>query len=484
MDRLYRPRSFLSLLLTGFVFVSLPLVTALFSSIQNLEGLLQQSAAAVYRSVSRIEGGRTVADLFRSQERAARLFVLLGEEVHRKDVNALSAEVATVLHSLAPQGGQEELVRLADELRARENHLVAVLNRPLGGPETREKEQARALGLYTEISALVTRLERLGNELMSQEVAALEAAVQTSKRALVWQVSGLIGFSVLLVVVFIGLILKPVRQLDRAIERLGEGDFATPIVVGGTRDLESIGGRLDWLRKRLRTLDREKVRMLAHISHELKTPLASIKEGAGLLKDGLVGPLSRSQTEVVSILDSNCRKLQKLIQNILDFNMAQAREAPPDLRKIRLDELIEEVAGDHRNVLLARTIQLDLQLEPVTVSGDRTQLKTALDNLLANAVKFVPDGGVIGVFMKDKGNRVNVLIEDNGPGISEEDRAQIFQPFFQGKQQGQSPIKGSGLGLAISREYVENGGGTLRLLPSSHGARFSMTLPRAAEEAP
>ncbi|MBP8815360.1 MAG: hypothetical protein KBG53_02665, partial [Desulfobulbus sp.] len=98
MDRLYRPRSFLSLLLTGFVFVSLPLVTALFSSIQNLEGLLQQSAAAVYRSVSRIEGGRTVADLFRSQERASRLFVLLGEEVHRKDVNALSAEVATVLH--------------------------------------------------------------------------------------------------------------------------------------------------------------------------------------------------------------------------------------------------------------------------------------------------------------------------------------------------------------------------------------------------
>jgi two-component system sensor histidine kinase GlrK len=86
--------------------------------------------------------------------------------------------------------------------------------------------------------------------------------------------------------------------------------------------------------------------------------------------------------------------------------------------------------------------------------------------------------------MKIKANRVNVLIEDNGPGISEEDRGQIFQPFFQGKQQGQSPVKGSGLGLAISREYVENGGGTIRLLPSSHGARFSLTLPRAAEEAP
>ena len=444
MDRLYRPRSFLSLLLTGFVFVSLPLVIALFSSIQNLEGLLRQSAAAVYRSVSRIEGSRTVADLLRSQERAARLYGVLGEPVHLADVNTLSAEIATALQSLAPEGGQEDLVRLVDDLRARENHLVAVLNRPLGDPETRESEQVRVLGLYSGISELVTRLERLGNDL----------------------------------------ILKPVRQLDRAIERLGEGDFVTPVVVGGTRDLETIGGRLEWLRHRLRTLDREKVRMLAHISHELKTPLASIKEGAGLLKDGLVGPLSRSQAEVVGILDSNCRKLHKLIQNILDFNMAQAREAPPVLQDIRLDELIEEVAGDHRNALLARAIQLSLQLEPVTVSGDRTQLRVALDNLLGNAVKFTPEGGTIGVMMKIKANRVNVLIEDNGPGISEEDRGQIFQPFFQGKQQGQSPVKGSGLGLAISREYVENSGGTIRLLPSSHGARFSLTLPRAAEEAP
>lgn len=484
MNRLYRPRSFLSLLLAGFVFASLPLMIALFSSIQNLEGLLRQSAAAVYRSVSRIEGGRTVGDLLRSQERAARLFAVLGEATHLEEVNTLSAEVATALRSLAPLGGQEGLVRLVDELRAREIHLVAVLNRPLGGPETQENEQLRALGLYSEISVLASRLERLANDLMSQEVAALEVAVQTSKKALVWQVSGLIGFSVLLVIVFIGLILKPVRQLHRAIERLGEGDFATPIVVAGTHDLETIGGRLDWLRKRLFTLDREKVRMLAHISHELKTPLSSIKEGAGLLKDGLVGPLSRSQIEIVTIMDSNCRKLQKLIQNILDFNMAQAREAPLDLEDIRLDQLIEDVAGDHRNAMLARTIQLTLQLKPAKVSGASSQLKTALDNLLGNAVKFTQEGGSIGVFMKLKANRVNVVIEDNGPGISEEDQAQIFQPFYQGKQQGQSPVKGSGLGLAISREYVENSGGTLRLLPSSHGARFSMTLPRAAEEAP
>ena len=356
-----------------------------------------------------------------------------------------------------------------------------MLNNVPGEPEKEEGEQEKALEGYSEIGELALRLERLCNTLMGQEVEALRELVHSNKKTLVWQVSGLIGFSVLLGVLFIGLIIKPVHQLDRAIERLGEGDFSTPIAVAGSRDLEAIGGKLDWLRKRLNTLDREMVRMLAHISHELKTPLSSIKEGAGLLKDGLVGPLSKSQNEVVSILDNNCSKLQRLIQNILDFNMAQAREAPLDLEQVQLDRLVEEVAEDHRNAMLARRIHLNSKLEPAAVAGDRKQLKTVVDNLLGNAVKFIQDGGEIDIFMRRKGNKVNLIVEDNGPGIAEEDRAQIFLPFFQGGLKNRSSVKGSGLGLAISKEYVQNCGGTLRLLPSSQGARFSLTLPCAGE---
>ena len=291
----------------------------------------------------------------------------------------------------------------------------------------------------------------------------------------------MIGFSVLLVVLFISLINKPVSQLDKGIERLGEGDFATPIVVSGPRDLETIGAKLDWLRKRLNTLDREKVRMLAHISHELKTPLSSIKEGAGLLKDGLVGPLSDNQAEVVAILDNNCSKLQKLIQNILDFNMAQAKEMPLDLQDIQMDALVVEIIDDHRNALLARNINLTTALLPVSVSGNQKQLKTVVDNLLANAVKFTQDNGEIGIIMTKKANTLHLVVEDTGPGISEEDRAQIFLPFFQGGQKNRSVVKGSGLGLAISKEYIQNCGGTLRLLPSDRGAHFEVTLPCVKE---
>lgn len=477
MNRLYHPRSFLSLLLTGFIFVALPLIVALVSSIQILDGLVQQSAVAVFRSAARIDSCRKVSELLLRQERSARLFAVLGESEHLEDVKARHWEAGELLSQFAGLNVENELAPLIEELRNREREVVAALFEDANDPLAKKTQLEAALSEYVAIGELVGNLERLSNNMMILEVESLKEQVQDNKNTLVWQVSGLIGFSVLLVVLFISLINKPVRQLDRSIERLGEGDFATPILVSGPRDLEDIGSKLDWLRKRLNVLDREKVKMLAHISHELKTPLSSIKEGAGLLKDGLLGPLSDNQAEVVGILDNNCSKLQKLIQDILDFNMAQAKEMPLDFEQIRVDYLVAEVAEDHRNAMLARNIHIATELLPLSVTANRKQLKTVIDNLLANAVKFTPDDGDIAVIMSERGGDLQLVVEDSGPGISQDDRAQIFLPFYQGTQKNRSVVKGSGLGLAISKEYIQNCGGTLRLLPSDQGARFEVSLP-------
>lgn len=476
--RFYRPRSFFSLLLTGFIFVSLPLLTALFSSVQILDGLVQQSAVAVFRSVGRVENSRQIIELLHSQERSARLYNVLGEAGHLQNVNAVQEELEKVLRQFSVSSADEELLYLISKLQAMVEHLVAALNIVSGGPQLQRMTQEAALAKYSEIDAIAVQLEQLSNTLMVNEVDEIKKNVQINKTTLIWQVSGLLGFSVLLIVLFISLIVKPVTQIDRAIDLLGEGDFSTPVKVAGSKDLEALGEKLDWLRKRLDTLDKEKVKMIAHISHELKTPLASIKEGAGLLKDGVVGPLSRSQEEVVSILDTNCHKLQRLIENILDFNMAEAREAPIDLMEIELDRLINEVLADHHNPMLARNIELNLSLEPCRVACNPQQIRTVFDNLIANAIKFTPDKSTIAIYMRKKMNTINIIIEDSGPGVDEEDRPQIFLPFFQGKPPEQATVKGSGLGLAISKEYVQGCGGSLRLLPSSQGARFSVTLPR------
>lgn len=475
--RLYRFRSLFSLLLTGFIFVSLPLLTALFSSIQIMDGLVQQSEVAVFGSVNRMDSSRKLIDRLHDQERKARLYNVLGETDQLSKVNEVHEEVDALLSHFADTSADSELLTVLLELQAKENHLIAALNKLTGDPEVRKREQERLLGQYESLSNAAKEIELISKTLMTRDVKALEEKVQMDKKALVWQVSGLIGFSVMLVVLFISLITKPIRQIDKSIERLGEGDFSTPVKVSGTRDLEAVGSKLDWLRKRLDKLDREKVKMVAHISHELKTPLASIKEGAGLLKDGLVGPLNNEQDEVVGILDKNCGKLQKLIENILDFNMAQARQTPIDLTEIPLEEVLQEIAEDHHNSLLARQIELQLDLFPVKVVGNRKQVKTIFDNLMSNAIKFTPDNGRVRVSVGRDGGFAETTIEDSGPGITEEDRSQVFSPFFQGEQTKNGVVKGSGLGLAIGKEYAQNCGGNVRLLPSKAGARFLVTLP-------
>ena len=367
--------------------------------------------------------------------------------------------------------------RLLNAIKSNENYIVTEINRIAGNPDQLKEEQGLVFSQYKDISKLSLSLVKMSQQLMVDDVEGLKLKVNQNKKKLAWQTSGLISFTVLITIIFISLIFRPIRQIDKGIERLGDGNFHTPIAVSGPRDLENLGNKLDWLRKRLAKLDREKLKLVAHISHDLKTPLASIKEGAGLLRDELVGPINDDQKEVVGILDKNCSRLQKLIENILNFNMAQAREIPHQKDRIQLDNLISKVITDHRNSILARNIQLEEQLPLVTIYGNKKQLKTVFDNLISNAVKFSPDNGKIRIRLKSDGKLASLLVEDNGIGIDEEERSRIFSPFFRGKGAEKSVIKGSGLGLAMSREYVQNHGGTIRLLSGGKGARFIVTLP-------
>jgi two-component system sensor histidine kinase GlrK len=476
--RFYRPHSFFVLLLTGFVFVSLPLVTALFSSVKILDVLVEQSAVAVFRSVDRLSDSRKVAALLIDQERNARQYKILGEPSFLEEVNTSYAELEAIVQGLADLSlGEEQFVDLANRLLAGDSSIVAVLNKAAGDPERITRQREQALAGYQQLDQLAGELQQTSNQLMVAEVEGLKQRVRRDKAHMLWQTSGLIGFSIIFLVVFVFLIFRPVRQIDKGIERLGDGDFATPIQVSGPRDLEILGSKLDWLRKRLAELDREKIKLVAHISHELKTPLASIKEGSGLLRDELVGPINSRQKEVVGILDKNCTKLQELIQNILDFNMAQARKVPAGYSSIRLDTLIKEVTADHTTSILARGIKLDVQVVPVVVDGDRQQLKTVFDNLVSNAVKFTTDQGTISIRLKTNNRQAVCLVKDSGPGVKEDERSRIFSPFFQGEEAKKVVVKGSGLGLAISKEYVQAHDGNLRLLTVKQGACFAVILP-------
>ncbi len=313
---------------------------------------------------------------------------------------------------------------------------------------------------------------------MFQETENLQKEAFRYQKMMFWLTSILFFVSLLIISIFAYLLIRPIRQIDKSILRLGAGDFVTPVYVSGPKDLEFLGTKLDWLRERLGELEKEKNKFVAHISHELKTPLASIREGTGLLSEEVVGSLTSQQKEVVKILASNSRLLQKLIENIVNFNMAQARRRPPQKKHFALDQLIDEVVKDHKPILLANDLHLHLHLMPTSIFGDSDQIRTVIDNILSNAIKHSPTASDISITLKTDMEMAIIDISDSGPGVPEEERAKIFRPFFQGQTAQKGRVKGTGLGLAIANEYMANHHGTIEVLPDAgNGAHFRLSLP-------
>jgi len=311
-----------------------------------------------------------------------------------------------------------------------------------------------------------------------REVARLRAGAEAVQRQLALLVMFGTAVALTIALALSRYISRPIAQLDDSIRQLGGADFSRPITVHGPEDLQILGERLDWLRRRLAELEAEKNRFLRHLSHELKTPLTALREGAELLNDQIGGPLAPPQRQIVAIMRDNSVKLQRLIEDLLDYQRALHTAASLAPRTVALESLVREVAGSHGLAIQAKGQRLDLDLARVSVEADPEKLRSILDNLIGNAVKFTPSGGLISVAVRASGEEAEIDVIDSGPGVPEEERESIFNSFFRGRAKASGPIAGSGLGLAIAREFAEAHGGRIRVLAEDGGGHFRVTLPR------
>ena len=277
---------------------------------------------------------------------------------------------------------------------------------------------------------------------------------------------------------FTVLIARPVRQLAHAIRRLGQGAFARPIAVTGPPELETLGRELDWLRQRLLDLAEEKNRFLRNMSHELKTPLASIREGAELLMDGSVGSLAETQREVAEILRENSLELQSLIENLLHFSVQEQKRARLSLQRFELRPLIDAAVDKHRLAILGKQLVIRIECPNVSLHADREKMHTAFDNLLSNAAKFSPRGGQLAILARPADGEVIIDVCDEGPGIPDSERERIFEPFYQGRTPQAGHVRGTGIGLSVVRECVRAHGGVVEIVDNGRkGAQFRLKLP-------
>jgi two-component system sensor histidine kinase GlrK len=198
--------------------------------------------------------------------------------------------------------------------------------------------------------------------------------------------------------------------------------------VRGPADIRRLGQQLDWLRQRLADLEAEKSRFLRHVSHELKTPLAALCEGAALLDDGVAGQLTENQREIARILRQNTQSLQTQIEDLLRYNEVsfdaqRIHPVPVDLRA-----LLHKVVDDQRLQWLARAEGGDRGAAR-TVVVDPEKMAIVLANLLSNAMRQPP--GRFHPLPAHRGTGHGPRgMPDQGPGVAPTDAARIFEPFF------------------------------------------------------
>jgi len=462
-------------MLVGLGLMAVPLLAAILTALLQMRSLADTGQRIIVEGVTAARASQALFAQIASLERTARLFNVLNDqkllELYRSEDERLTATRDQLRHHATVE--TQQTLDALGELQAGTRFVV--LSTPAS---TGAKTAADLSARFTQLSVLVEQVAQQSNAEVDTQVAALEEQTLHARQQLLWESALLVPLALVAVLVLTLGVGRPLRQLDRAISELGQGTFTNTISVAGPHDLERLGRQLEWLRQRLLELAHERNRFLRHMSHELKTPLANIREGTELLMDGAVGELDPNQREVTAILRENGIKLQRMIENLLSFSAWQTSSVGLETSEFRLRPLVKQVLENQQLTLLSQRVRLEVRVEDITLVADRGKIRLILENLVSNAVKYSPKGGAIHVRARASGAQVVLDVADNGPGIPPEDRTHIFEAFYTGRAARSTAVKGTGIGLSVVLEFVSAHNGTVEIIDGEFpGAHFRITMP-------
>jgi signal transduction histidine kinase len=397
---------------------------------------------------------------------------------------------------------QERVVQAREDLNrlglllttARQQDLLAEARRALDAYEQNvahaqelvgrgQRQQAVRL-VETQSSALVERvqtvLERLIDDIHEAARAAQAEAGRLERRT--W--SGVIlalGAAVILALVGGGLLAgrlsRSMRALSEATAAVAAGSFREPLRIEGRDEIAALARSFNTMAERLREVDQLKETFLASVSHELRSPLTSMREAAHLLREEVPGGLNPKQARLVNIIEAGADRLLRLVNQILDFSRLRAGMLPIERLPVALDEIVMQAADELRPQVQEAGLALEVERvgERFDYLGDEDRLVQVVVNLLSNAVRFTPRGGRVTIRVVDVGAELEIQIEDTGVGIPAGALPYIFGWYAQAhRQRG-----GTGLGLPIVRGLVEAHGGQVTVeSQEGKGSRFTVLLPR------
>lgn len=463
--------SFRQLLVIAFLLIAALLGAASLRALFALEDLTLQSRDNAARALELSGAAQSLAERSLSMERSSRQSVVLDDRIVRQRFRDEARDAANILARLA---SEEIPAAKARPWRAHLETMQDLLTGPLDTALERDRQLAQE---FRELEGINAAIAMQVQQTIQQRNQSLQDKLETSRKHLAQQVGWAIALAVAMALAFGIWFTRPLKRLENAIVGLGENRLDQVIAIHGPADLALVGERLNWLRLRLSELDADKSRFLRHISHELKTPLASLREGVSLLEDGVAGPLSHDQREIAQILKHNTGVLQSQIEDLLRFNTAAFEARQLHRQTTDLLQLIEDQVDAQRLQWRARELTVNVTGESVKMEVDPEKIGTALANLLSNAIRYSPLKGTIELSLGQQPGLVHIDIQDQGIGVAPVDRERIFEPFYRGERQPRDGVRGSGIGLSIVHEYIAAHGGRIELLPDAAGTHFRIEFP-------
>ena len=356
----------------------------------------------------------------------------------------------------------------------------------------------------TTLAAAVEPVRRQTRRVSQASQLAMAETVQLSTSAArrASRMSGGAGVATALAAVLLALIIvrsisERLGQLKRGAQGVAEGDFSVRVDSGGSDEFSEVARTFNAMAERLGELDRMKRDFLSQVSHDLKTPLASIHETNRLLLDQLPGELNEKQRHLLRLTSRSVHRLSAMIGKLLDMARLDAGAIEYDFREHEVGALIQAAVVEFTSQAAERDLRIDTDLPPqaVRVECDGERVTQVVINLLENAVKFCDSGSRIivrvecldrGAFRlataarESRGQVARISVLDRGPGIPNAEKKRIFERFHQAASAGRATERGVGLGLALCREVASAHGGEVQVMDRDGGGSvFSLLLPQA-----
>ncbi|MBK0001637.1 HAMP domain-containing sensor histidine kinase [Erwinia sp. S38] len=450
------PRSLRQLVLMAFLLVLLPLLVLAWQAWESLSALSDRAADTNRTTLTDVRRSEAMARTALELERSYRQYCVLDNPMLQKLYQTQHSRYSQMLDAHAPVLPDIRTYQALRQSLTQLSQIKCDNSAPV-------KAAAEQLEAFSSANAQLVQTTR---EVVFSRGLQLQREIADRGQYFGWQALTLFLLSLGLVVLFTRMIIGPVKAVERMINRLGEGQqLEQNLMFKGPREIRSLGQRILWLSERLTWLESQRHEFLRHISHELKTPLASMREGTELLADQIVGPLTTDQKEVVSILNDSSRRLQTLIEQLLDYNRKLA-DGPLPLEDVPLAPLVETLIASHNLTARAKMMHTEVDLQLASCRAEPTLLLRAIDNLYSNAVHYGAESGRIWVRSRQQGGRAIIEVANTGTPIPAAERAMIFEPFFQGNMQRKGAVKGSGLGLSIAKDCLQRLQGDVQLVDS------------------